>query len=119
MARGAVPEEELEEYYTEEKYHEFKMACDEDSPVGCHSLGQWYALIGQDTLQAYRVFTKNCKERQHGNSCLSAGLLRMRAKPKSKSTTEYVEADLFKSYPQALHFFKLACECDPPHQQVR
>ena len=119
MAKGAFSAEELEGLYVEDKYDEFKIACDDDSAVGCHSLGQWFAVVAEKPVDAFKVFKKNCLERGHGNSCLSSGLLLLKAaKPNDASQAEK-EIGLVKSYKESLSFFKKACECDPPHPQVR
>jgi hypothetical protein len=119
MARGAVPEAELENYYVEDKYDEFSRACEEGSAVGCHSLGQWFAVVAEKPAEAYRVFKRNCLERRSGNSCLSAGLMHFKAGRPDEAPEAEAAVGLVKSDPVAVAFFLKACECDPPHEQVR
>lgn len=63
----------LEEQIKSEKYVEFRLACEDGEPTGCHSLGEWFGVVKGDFATAVKLYTENCLERKHGPSCYNMG----------------------------------------------
>eukprot|EP01138_Halocafeteria_seosinensis_P010179 gb/GECG01010396.1/.p1 GENE.gb/GECG01010396.1/~~gb/GECG01010396.1/.p1 ORF type:complete len:243 (+),score=37.06 gb/GECG01010396.1/:1-729(+) len=87
-------QEEMQKYY-DDKYDEFYMACENDrDSTGCHSLGEWWAVVKQDYEKAANIYFPNCHERDHASSCLNLGLLKATGRGVQRNMNEAVE--LFK-----------------------
>eukprot|EP00941_MAST-03F_sp_MAST-3F-sp1_P005876 g5876.t1 len=91
--------EKLKEEYLEDKYVDFKIACDEGDPTACYSLGEWYAMVKEDKETAATIFRENCNKRNNGNSCFSLSLMYLRG-----------QGGLKKNETTALSFMEQACK---------
>lgn len=72
-ARDRAKAAALEEQIKGEKFVEFRLACDDSDATGCHSLGEWWAVIKEDFEKAADIYRVNCLERKHGPSCYNLG----------------------------------------------
>eukprot|EP00500_Bicosoecida_sp_ms1_P001059 CAMPEP_0203810076 /NCGR_PEP_ID=MMETSP0115-20131106/2713_1 /ASSEMBLY_ACC=CAM_ASM_000227 /TAXON_ID=33651 /ORGANISM="Bicosoecid sp, Strain ms1" /LENGTH=242 /DNA_ID=CAMNT_0050718853 /DNA_START=54 /DNA_END=778 /DNA_ORIENTATION=+ len=89
---------ELEEQIKGEKFVEFRLACDDGDATGCHSLGEWWALVKEDFGKAADLYRTNCLERRHGPSCYNMGRLHANGRGVERSA------------PATLEFFARGCE---------
>lgn len=52
LAREMAHIEAMNDKLQQEKFIEFKSACDNGEPGGCNGLGEWYAVRGREGQQA-------------------------------------------------------------------
>ena len=72
--RERLKADALQRRLNEEKYTEFRVACDEGDPTACNSLGEWWSALRGDYNKSLAVFRANCDMHKHANSCFNAAL---------------------------------------------
>lgn len=75
QARDRAQNDALAEKVRVDKFMEFREACEEGDPTGCHSLGEWFSVVSRDYDKAAELYRENCEKRQHGASCFNLGVL--------------------------------------------
>jgi hypothetical protein len=72
--RERLKADALQRKLNEEKYTEFRIACDEGDATACNSLGEWWSALRGDYTKSLAVFRANCDLNKHANSCFNAAL---------------------------------------------
>jgi hypothetical protein len=77
---------------------QFRLDCDDGkgNAAACHSVGEYLSVVKRDDAAAAKIYSENCKSRNHAGSCFNFGrqLLTGRGEyilfPEERASTSYI-----------------------------